>query len=146
MKRYIKSNRYQHILDNLVDGNKIWNIATGEFDTLSEERLEELRNPKPELLPRFELDTSRFYKNGKMWYKSQAGERPEDNRVYRNAGRYKIFINSFPGLASPQSRLFVADSETGKIYTKIVLQGRGRFREELAELVEWLQAGNVMPE
>ena len=144
MKRYIRSNRNQFILDNLVDGNKIWNPLTGEYDTLSEERLEELRNPKPALLPDFKLDTSRTYKNGKMWYRAVAGEHPEENRVYRNAGRYKIFINSFPYAALPYSILFVADSETGKIYSQEITQSTSDFRRDLAELVEWLKAGNEM--
>lgn len=144
MKIYIKSNRNQLILDNLVDGNKIWNPLTGEYDTLSEERLEELRNPKPIMLPDFKLDTSRTYKGGKMWYKAAAGEHPEENRVYRNAGRYKIFINSYPDAGLPYSILFIADSETGKIYRKQITQGIGDFRRDLAELVEWLRAGNEL--
>lgn len=144
MKRYIRSNRNQHILDNLVDGNKIWNVFTGEYETLSEEQLEELRNPKPVMLPDFKLDTSRTYKNGKMWYRAVAGEQPEENRVYRNAGRYKIFINSFPYAALPYSILFLADSETGKIYSQEITQGTSDFRRDLAELVEWLNAGNEL--
>lgn len=144
MKIYIKSNRNQHILDNLVDGNKLWNVFTGEYETLSEEQLEELRNPKPIMLPDFKLDTSRTYKNGKMWYRAVAGEHPEDNRVYRNAGRYKIFINSYPDAGLPYSILFIADSETGKIYREEITQGMGDFRRDLAELVEWLREGNTL--
>ena len=145
MKIYVKaSNRNQYILDNLVDGNKLWNPLTGEYDTLSEERLEELRNPKPDLLPDFKLDTSRTYKNGRMWYRAVAGESPEENRVYRNAGRYKIFINSFPNAALPYSILFLADSETGKIYSKEITQGTSDFRRDLAELVDWLREGNTI--
>ncbi len=144
MKIYIKSNRNQHILDNIVDGNKLWNPLTGEYDTLSEERLEELRNPKPLLLPDFKLDNSRTYKNGHMWYRSVSGESPEENRVYRNAGRYKIFINSYPDAGLPYSILFIADSETGKIYRKQITQGIGDFRRDLAELVEWLREGNTL--
>ncbi len=144
MKIYIKSNRNQHILDNLVDGNKIWNPLTGEYDTLSEERVEELRNPKPILLPDFKLDTSRTYKGGKMWYRAAAGEHPEENRVYRTAGRYKIFINSYPDAALPYSVLFIADSETGEVYRKDITQGISDFRRDLAELVDWLREGNTL--
>ena len=144
MKIYIKSNRNQHILDNLVDGNKLWNPLTGEYDTLSEERLDELKNPKPILLPDFKLDTSRTYKGGKMWYRAAAGEHPEENRVYRNAGRYKIFINSYPDAGLPYSILFIADSETGEIYRKQITQGLGDFRRDLNELVEWLREGNTL--
>ena len=145
MKRYIRSsNRYQHILDNLENGNQLWNPLEGRFETISEEQLAEWRNPKPVLLSDFKLDTSRTYKNGKMWYRAVAGEHPEDNRVYRNAGRYKIFINSFPSAALPYSILFLADSETGKIYREEITQGTSDFRSDLAELVDWLREGNTM--
>lgn len=146
MKRYIKSNRYQNILDNLVDGNKLWNPLTGEYETVSEEQLAKLKNPEPSLLSGFTVDTTRTYRNGKMYSRAVAGEFPDDNRVYRNAGRYKLFINSFRDLTLPQSTLFVADTETGKVYRRSVIHNLGDFRRDLAELVEWLQAGNVMPE
>ena len=89
---------------------------------------------------------SNFYRNGKMWYRAAAGEFPDDTRVYRNAGKYKIFINSFPDLGLPQSNLYVADTKTGKVYKRSVLHNMGDFRRDLAELVEWLSAGNEMPQ
>ena len=146
MKIYIKSNtnRNQHILDMLVDGNKLWNPFTGEYDTLSEERLAELRNPKPDLLQGLE-PTSRYrYDAGKLYYISQAGEAPSGDRVYRNADRYKIYLNSFADAALPYSRLLVADTTTGKVFTREVTQGLSDFKRDIQELVEWLRDGNTI--
>ena len=145
MKRYIRSsNRYQYILDNIVDGNKIWNPLTGEYDTLSEARLEELKNPKPVLLPDFKIDKYYVYRGGILYYVSISGEQPSDSRVYRNAGRYKIYLDSFRGAALPYSNLYVADTETGKVYKNEITQGTSDFRRDLAELVDWLREGNTM--
>lgn len=146
MKLYIKSitNRYQNILDRLVDGNKLWNPLTGEYDTLSEERLAELRNPKPVLEPCLKFSSAYTYKNGRLYDVSRAGEAPSGDRVYRNAGRYKIYMRSFSGSALPYSRLIVADTATGEVYTSEITQGMTDFRRDIAELVEWLQDGNTI--
>lgn len=142
MKRYIRSNRNQNILDNLVNGNQIWDPFEGRYVTISEERLSELRNPKPALLDSLELSKYYFYKNGKLYRRTVAGEFPEDDHIYRNAGRYKIYLNSFRDAALPYSKLMIADSSTGKVYEKEVTQGITDFRQNITELVEWLKAGN----
>lgn len=145
MKIYIKSSlkdKYRNILDNLVDGNKIWNPCTGEFDTLSDERLEELRNPKPDLLKGLEPTTYYIFKNGKLGWRAIAGDQFDNQRPYRNAGRYKIYLNSFGGAQLPQSRLLVADTQTGVVYERTVHHGTSDFRRDIAELVEWLSEGN----
>ena len=144
MKRYIRSNRNQHILDNLVDGNKLWNPFTGEYDTLSEEQLNNLRNPTPILLADIQPTTSRYYKDGKLFWKAVAEDRVEDTRVYRTAGRYKIYINSFPEAALPYSTLLIADTETGQVYQREVTHSTSDFRRDLNELVEWLREGNSL--
>lgn len=144
MKRYIKSNKYQHLLDNLVDGNKFWDPLEGEYKTVSEEQLAEWRNPKPELLNDLKPSTYYIYRNGKLGWKSVTGEHTDDTRPYRNAGRYKIYLLSFRDAQLPQSKLLIADTITGIVYGRSVVQGMGRFREDLAELVEWLKAGNTL--
>ena len=144
MKRYIRSNRNQHILDNLVDGNKIWDPIDGEFKTLSEEQLAELRDPKPDLLNGLEPSTYYIYKNGKLGNRSVAGEHFDNTKPYRNAGRYKIYLLSFRDAQLPQSKLLIADTETGVIYTRSVIHDMGNFRRDLAELVDWFKAGNTI--
>lgn len=134
MKRYIRSNN--------VNDNQIWDPFEGEFVTIPEERLTELRNPEPKLWDGLELSKYYFYKNGRLYRRAVAGEFPEDDRVYRNAGRYKIYLRSFRDAVLPYSNLMIADSNTGKVYKKEVTQGITDFRRDIAELVEWLKAGN----
>lgn len=142
MKIYIKSNRNQYILDHLVDGNKLWDPLEGEFKTLSEEQLNKLRNPTPVLLEDVKSTEGRYYKNGKLFWRAAAGDSAENTRVYRTAGRYKIYINSFPDAALPYSVLLIADTQTGQVYQREVTQGMGDFKRDLNELVEWLSEGN----
>lgn len=142
MKRYIRSNRNQKILDNIVNGNQMWDPLEGRYVTIPEERLAELRNPNPILLDGLELSKYYFYKNGKLYRRAIAGEFPEDDHVYRNAGRYKIYLRSFRDAALPYSKLMIADSDTGNVYAKEVTQGITDFRQDIAELVEWLKEGN----
>lgn len=144
MKIYIKSSlkdKHKNTLDMLVDGNKLWNPLTGEYETISEERLEEWRNPKPDLLSHLK-ETSRYiYKNGKLHFVSQTGEHPEDTRVYRNAGRYKIYLQSFK-CALPYTNVIVADTQTGKVYMCSETQGMGTFKQDIEELQEYFMDGN----
>lgn len=125
----------------------MWDPFEGKFVTMPEERLAELRTPNPEpelpaLLDGLKLSTYYFYKNGKLYRRTVAGEFPEDDRIYRNAGRYKIYLNSFRDAALPYSKLMIADSNTGKVYEKEVTQGITDFRQNITELVEWLKADN----
>lgn len=145
MKIYIKSSlkdKNRHILDNLVDGNKIWNPLSGEFDTLSDEQLEELKNPKPDLINDLVPSNYYIFKNGKLGWRSVNGEHFDNQRPYRNAGRYKIYINSFGDAQLPQSKLLVVDTETGLVYTRSVLHNTSDFRRDIEELVEWLAEGH----
>ena len=142
MKIYIRSNRYQHILDNLVDGNKLWNPFTGEFDELSEEDLEKLRNPKPVLLDGLKLTDNYIYQDGVLKVYSAAGLNKANYPVYRLAGNYKIYLNSFRDAALPYSTMYIADTEQGKVYIKEITQGIGDFKRDIAELIDWLKAGN----
>ena len=144
MKRYIKSNKYQHLLDNLVDGNKIWDPLEGEYKTVSEEQIAEWRNPKPVLITGLKPSNYYIYRDGKLGWRSVNGEHTDDTRPYRNAGRYKLYLLSFRNAQLPQSKLLVADTETGVIYERSVVQGMGDFRRDLAELVDWLKAGNEL--
>ena len=147
MKIYVKSSlkdRNKFILDNLVDGNKIWNPLSGEFDTLSDERLEELRNPKPDLISDLVPSTYYIFKNGKLGWRSINGEHFDNQKPYRNAGRYKIYINSFRDAQLPQSKLLIVDTETGVVYERSVTHGTSDFRRDIAELVEWFNDGNVI--
>lgn len=96
----------------------------------------------PVLLDSLKLSTYYFYKNGKLYRRAVAGEFLEDDRVYRNAGRYKIYLRSFRDATLPYSKLMIADSDTGKVYAKEVTQSITDFRQDIAELVEWLKAGN----
>lgn len=149
MKIYVKASlkdRNKFILDNLVDGNKLWNPLEGRFDELSEERLEELRNPKPDLLADLKPDTYYFFKNGKLGWRSVNGEHTDTTRPYRNAGRYKIYVFSFADAQLPQSKVLIADTETGLVYKTSVTHSIGDFKRDIAELVEWLNDGNELPE
>ena len=147
MKVYIKSSlkdRNKFILDNLVDGNKIWNPLSGEFDTLSDERIEALRNPKPDLLDGLKPTSYYIFKNGKLGWRAAAGDQFDNQRPYRTAGRYKIYLNSFRDAQLPQSTLLIADTETGIVYKREVLHNISDFRRDIAELVEWFNDGNVI--
>ena len=145
MKIYVKSSlkdKNKHILDNLVDGNKIWNPFTGEFDTLSDERIEALINPKPDLINDLVPSNYYIFKNGKLGWRSVTGEHFDNQKPYRNAGRYKIYLNSFRDAQLPQSDLLIADTETGVVYKRSVTHGISDFRRDIAELVEWFNDGN----
>ena len=150
MKRYIKSaelsypNKYQQLLDNLVDGNKIWDPLEGEYKTVSEEQIAEWRNPKPELISELTPSGYYIYLNGKLGWKSVSGEHTDDTRPYRIAGRYKIYLLSFKDAQLPQSRMLIADTETGTVYERTVIHNTGDFRRDISELVEWLKAGNTL--
>lgn len=144
MKIYIKSNRNQHILDNLVDGNKLWNPLTGEYDTLSEEQLENLRNPKPVLLDQLKLTDTYVYRDNLLQVWTAAGLRKAGYRVYRLAGNYKIYINSFPNAALPYSTMYVADTEMGRVYVTELTHNTGGNKRDIDELVEWLREGNTL--
>ena len=146
MKIYIKSNRNQHILDNLVDGNKLWDPIDGEFKTLSEEQLAELKNPKPLLLDQLKLTDNYVYRDNLLQVWSAAGLRKTGYRVYRLAGNYKIYINSFPDAALPYSTMYVADTEMGKVYVTELTHNMGGNKRDIDELVEWLRAGNKIEE
>lgn len=147
MKIYVKSSlrdKNKNILDNLVDGNKIWNPISGEFDTLSDEQLEKLRNPEPDLLKGLEPTSYYIFKDGKLGWRSVNGEHFDNQRPYRNAGRYKIYVNSFGDAQLPQSSLLVADTQTGVVYKRTVHHGTSAFKRDIAELVEWFNDGNTL--
>lgn len=142
MKIYVKANRYQNILDNLVDGNKLWDPLEGEFKELSEEQLDRLRNPKPVLLDGLKLTDNYVYQDNVLKVWSAAGLRKAEYPVYRLAGNYKIYLNSFRDAALPYSTMYVADTEMGKVYVEEITQGLSDFKRDIAELVDWLKAGN----
>ena len=147
MKVYIKSSlkdRYKSTLDALVDGNKLWNPLTGEFSVIPEETIEEWRNPKPDLISDLVPSTYYIFKDGKLGWRSINGEHFDNQKPYRNAGRYKIYINSFRGAQLPQSKLLIVDTETGVVYERSVTHGTSDFRRDIAELVEWFNDGNVI--
>lgn len=144
MKLYIKSNKYQNLLDNLVDGNQLWNPLEGRFETVPEETLAEWRNPKPDLLDGLNLSNYYIYRNGKLGWRSVNGEHTDNARPYRNAGRYKIYLDSYGDVQLPQSRLFVADTETGDVYERSIIHNMGDFKRDLTELIDWLREGNTL--
>lgn len=147
MKIYIKSSlkdKHKSTLDALVDGNKLWNPLTGEYSVIPEETIEEWRNPKPDLIKDLKEDTYHIFKNGKFGWISVNGEHFDNQRPYRNAGRYKIYIDSFGGAQLPQSKVFIADTQTGTVYQTSVIHGTGDFRRDISELVEWFMDGNTL--
>lgn len=146
MKIYIRANRNQHILDNLVDGNKLWDPIDGELKTLSEDQLAELKNPKPLLLDQLKLTDAYVYRDNLLQVWSNAGLRKTGYRVYRLAGNYKVYINSFPDAALPYSTMYVADTEMGRVYVTELTHNMGGNKRDIDELVEWLRAGNKLEE
>lgn len=146
MKIYIKSSlkdKYKDMLDMVEDG-KLWNPLTGQMEPVSEERLNEWRNPRPDLIKGLKVDTYHIYKDGKFGWKSVNGEHFDNQRPYRNAGRYKIYLDSFRGAQLPQSRLYIVDTETGIVYEKSIIHSTSDFRRDISELVEWFNDGNTL--
>lgn len=146
MKIYIKSSlkdKYKDMLD-LVEDGKLWNPLTSQMEPVSEERLNEWRNPKPDLIKDLKVNTYRIFKDGKFGWKSVNGEHFDNQRPYRNAGRYKIYLDSFGGAQLPQSHLYIVDTETGTVYEKNIIHDMGDFRRDISELVEWFKEGNTL--
>ena len=147
MKVYIKSSlkdKHKNILDLLVDGNKLWDPLEGKYRVVPEETLAEWRNPKPDLIKDLEEDTYHIFKNGKFGWISINGEHFDNQRPYRNAGRYKIYLDSFRGAQLPQSNVYIVDTQTGTVYRTNVIHGMGDFKRDISELIEWFNDGNVI--
>lgn len=94
------------------------------------------------MLDALKLASNYTYHDGELFYRSISGELPNGSRVYRNAGRYKIYIDSFSGAQLPYSKLRIADTVTGNVYEREVTHGTTDFKYDLAELVDWLKEGN----
>ena len=57
------------------------------------------------------------FKDGALYRNAVAGQFLDRTRATRNAGDYKIYIDSFPSAALPYSVYRIADTKTGKVYT-----------------------------
>lgn len=90
----------------------------------------------------FELSGYYRFVDGKMCRNVAAGLIPENRRPYRKAGRYNIYIDSFPDVALPYSTYYIADTVSGNVYAAEVLQGLSDNKTYIKNLVEELKGAN----
>lgn len=62
------------------------------------------------------LIPSYVYRDGMLYTKVAIGEHIHSSKATRNAGKYKIYVNSFPRCAQPYSTYYIANTENGKVY------------------------------
>ena len=83
-------------------------------------------------------DSYHFFKNGKMWHHSQAGDQLDaDMRVYRKSPKWNLYVTSFRGAAYPYSTCYLANKATGKVYTD-TLYHNGGSQEYIKDVVDWM--------
>lgn len=56
------------------------------------------------------------YKDGALYRNVAAGQILDRTRPTRNAGSYKVYVDSFPDAELPYSVYYIADTNTGKVY------------------------------
>ena len=90
----------------------------------------------------YTFEKTNYYKliDGAMHRNVAAGLIRENRRPFRVAGKYNVYIDSFPDAALPYSTYYVANKETGDVYTTEVLQYMGTGRRLIKELVNYLKA------
>lgn len=77
------------------------------------------------------------WKDGALYRNVAAGQFFDRKRPTRNAGKFKIFVDSFPNAALPYSVYLIANTETGEVFTMEVLHQTSFNR--LNDLVEELK-------
>ena len=110
-----------------------WNPLTGQM----EEVHEVVKSDKPQIIPDLKLSTSYTYENGKLYRDSVRGKMVQDDRGYRRAGNYIIYLRSFPNSALPYSRILVANTQSGEVYEGEMVHGFNNKRD-ITELVDYL--------
>ena len=76
------------------------------------------------------------YSGGRLQRRSVSGWHDEDDRAARNLGRYKVYARRF-NAATPYTRYFVADTESGAVYTKEAQHyGTGHALKDLVDAIE----------
>ena len=73
------------------------------------------------------------YKDGALYRNVAAGQILDRRRATRNAGRFKIYVDSFPNAALPYSNYYIADTKTGKVYDMEVLHILGGTLNKITE-------------
>lgn len=82
---------------------------------------------------------SYIFEDGKLFYISANGQHCANQRAYRQAGDYALYIDSFPSAALPYSRYRIADKRTGRVYDAEVLQGMRDEKTHIKGLVAELK-------
>ena len=85
---------------------------------------------------KWKKETYYIFKNGKLWRRSAAGDRPEDTRVYRKSAKWNFYIISFPRAALPFSTYLLANKETGDVYTLEVTHGWTS--DYIKKIIDWM--------
>ena len=129
MKRYIRSG---------------WNPLTGMEEPDDETVVKPIKEEITDDHILFQHRTFNVYDyyrfiDGKLCVKLPEGWRVEPKRVYRIAGNFNIYIDSFPNAGLPYSMYYIADRSTGIVYRAQVTQGLGNERAFLRDLVDWLK-------
>ena len=79
------------------------------------------------------------FKDNAMHRNVAAGLIRENRRPYRLAGNYNLYIDSFPTVALPYSTYYVADKNSGEVYSCEVLHNTSDNKRFIKELVEELK-------
>ena len=73
------------------------------------------------------------YKEGALYRNVVAGQVLDTKRPTRVAGKYKIFVDSFPRATLPYSKFHIANTETGKVYSVESIHGTGISLKQVVE-------------
>ena len=82
-----------------------------------------------------------YYKfiDGSLHRNVVAGLIKENQKPYRVAGNYSLYVNSFPNSALPYSIYLIADKRTGNVYSLEVIHGMSNEKEYIKNLVQYLK-------
>lgn len=64
-----------------------------------------------------------IFKDGALYRNAYAGQFLERTRPTRNAGKYKVYVDSFSDVALPYSKYHIANTESGKVYDAEIVHG-----------------------
>ena len=62
-------------------------------------------------------------KSDGLYRNANAGQFLDRSKATRNAGNFKIFVDSFPNAALPYSTYYIASKKDGKVYTMQITHG-----------------------
>ena len=125
-------------MKRMILSAQAWNPLTGQM----EEVPDVVKSNKPSLLSDLKLSTSYTYDNGKLYRDSAKGKIIQEDKAYRRAGNYMIYLRSFPNAAYPYSRILIADAQSGDVYEGEMPHGFNN-RRDISELVEYLKLNTL---